>query len=108
MAYPLCVKCLATVLCGKQLRHLTTSRSISIQNDAVFVIYPGLHQVVPGKPHFIWDDIQLSKGKLNKDRSIDVDIDGELIYCSSACNGIKKWLYYSCERKTTLQGPSFK
>ena len=38
-----------------------------------------LPQYAPGKPHFIWDDIQLSKGKLNKDRRIDVDIDGEKV-----------------------------
>ena len=52
-----------------------------------------LPQYVQGKPHFIWDDIQLSKGKLNKDGQIDVDIDGEkvqLIYRSSPCNGVKK------------------
>ena len=47
-----------------------------------------LPQCAPGKPHFIWDDIHISKGKLNKDRQIDVDIDGEKvqsIYRLSPC-----------------------
>lgn len=38
-----------------------------------------LSQYAPGKPDFIWDDIQLSNGKLNKDRQIDVDIDREKV-----------------------------
>lgn len=34
-----------------------------------------LPQYAPGKPHIIWDYIQLSKEKLNKDRQIDVDME---------------------------------
>ena len=42
-----------------------------------------LPQYAPDKPYFIWDDIQLSKGKLNKDYQIvDVDIDGEKTHLS--------------------------
>ena len=36
-----------------------------------------LSQHARSKPHFLWNDIQLSKGKLNKDRQIEVDLDGE-------------------------------
>ena len=32
--------------------------------------YTKLPQYMPGKPHFVWDDIQLLKGKLTKDRQI--------------------------------------
>ena len=36
-----------------------------------------LPQYCPENPHFLWEDIQLSKGKLNKDRLIEVTVDGE-------------------------------
>ena len=38
-----------------------------------------LPQHCPENPHFLWEDIQLSKGKLNKNRLTDheVTVDGE-------------------------------
>ena len=35
-----------------------------------------LPQYVASKPHFLWDDIQLSKGKLNPDRMVTMNING--------------------------------
>ena len=43
-------------------------------------------------PHFIWKDIQLSKGQLNRDRLISVEIHGkseDVYYRSAPCLGIK-------------------
>ena len=43
-------------------------------------------------PHFLWYDIQIYKGKANKDYSIFVEISGskeELVYRCAPCNGIK-------------------
>ena len=43
-------------------------------------------------PHFLWNDIQLSKGQLNKDRLINVEINGkseEVYYRSAPCQGVK-------------------
>ncbi len=43
-------------------------------------------------PHFLWKDLQLSKGQLNKDRLITVQINGkqeQLFYRSSPCSGVK-------------------
>ena len=40
--------------------------------------------------HFMWHDIQLSKGPLNKDRKIEVEINGKmekLTYRTAPCNG---------------------
>ena len=42
-------------------------------------------------PHFIWKDIQLSKGQLNRDRLISVEIHGkteEVYYRSAPCLGV--------------------
>ena len=52
-----------------------------------------LPQYCQGRSHFIWEDIQLSKGKLNKDRLIEVTIDNDklqLYYRSAPCNGVKQ------------------
>ena len=43
-------------------------------------------------PHFIWKDIQLSKGQLNKDRLIKIEINNkteEVYYRSAPCLGVK-------------------
>ena len=43
-------------------------------------------------PHFIWKDMQLSKGQLNRDRLISVEIHGkteEVYYRSAPCLGVK-------------------
>jgi len=43
-------------------------------------------------PHFMWKDIQLSKGQLNRDRLINVEILGkteEVYYRSAPCLGVK-------------------
>ena len=34
-------------------------------------------QYCPENPHFLWEDNQLSKGKLNKNRLTEVTVDGE-------------------------------
>jgi len=50
-------------------------------------------------PHFMWDDIQLSKGKLNKDRLVTVEVASEkvnLMYRSAPCNGVKLCPVESC------------
>ena len=39
--------------------------------------YKTLEQSVESDPHFIWNDIQLSKGKLNKDRLLEMDVGGK-------------------------------
>ena len=43
-------------------------------------------------PHFIWKDIQLSKGQLNRDRLIKIDVNDtteEMYYRSAPCLGVK-------------------
>ena len=49
--------------------------------------------------HFIWKDIQLSKGQLNKPRLITVCISGvdkEVYYQSAPCLGVKKCPSFAC------------
>lgn len=44
-------------------------------------------------PHFLWKDIQLSKGQLNKPRLITADVGGkkeEIYYRSAPCLGVKR------------------
>ena len=51
-------------------------------------------------PHFLWDDIQLSKSGWNKDRRLDVEIGGKneaLMYRVSSCNGVKVCPESSCD-----------
>ena len=51
-----------------------------------------LSSYVVSKPHFLWEDIQLSKGKLNPDRAITININGKDeadFYRTAPCNGVK-------------------
>lgn len=51
-----------------------------------------LPQYTPSDPHFLWKDIQFSKGKLNKPREVKFTLGGQeeaLIYRSAPCQGIK-------------------
>ena len=51
-------------------------------------------------PHFLWHDIQMSKGKVNKDYSIFVELGGvkeELIYRCAPCNGVKVCSQSECK-----------
>lgn len=66
-------------------------------NEQMQVIYYSqdcskLDQNCSTDPHFPWHDIQMSKGKVNKDYSISVEISSskeELIYQCAPCNGVK-------------------
>ena len=60
-----------------------------------FVLYIEDYQKVyascPKNVHFLWADIQLSKGKVNNYKT-KVQIDGKdvsVVYCSAPCNGVK-------------------
>ena len=58
-----------------------------------------LPQYTPSDPHFLWKDIQFSKGKLNKPREVKFMIGGQeeaLIYHSASCRGIKYCPEGSC------------
>ncbi len=58
-----------------------------------------LDQADPSNPHFMWDGIQLTKGKLNKDRLITVEVNDEnlnLMCRSAPCNGVKNCPVESC------------
>ena len=64
------------------------------QNQSIFYTPNALErdQADTSNPHFMWDDIQLSKGKVNKDRQIFFEIDKvrvPLMYRCAPCNGIK-------------------
>ena len=51
-------------------------------------------------PHFMWRDIQFSKGPLNKDRKIEVEMNGKeekLCYRTAPCNGVKYCTISGCE-----------
>ena len=51
-----------------------------------------LYQSDNSNLHFLWDDIQLSKGKVNKDRQVMFEIGDEkvpLMYRCAPCNGVK-------------------
>ena len=51
-------------------------------------------------PHFLWHDIQMSKGKVNKDYSIFVELGGvkeELIHRCAPCNGVKVCSQSECK-----------
>ena len=66
-------------------------------NEQVQVIYYSedctkLDQSCSTDPHFLWHDIQMSKGKVNKDYPISVEFGSsteELIYRCAPCNGVK-------------------
>jgi len=66
----------------------------SAQRQCVYAVndYKTLEQSAESDPHFIWNDIQLSKGKLNKDRLLEMDIGGKkesVHYRSAPCGGVK-------------------
>ena len=51
-----------------------------------------LPQACVSSPHFLWDDIQISKRSCNKDREVMVTIAGnseKLMYRDAPCNGVK-------------------
>ena len=66
-------------------------------NEQMQVIYYSedctkLDQSCSTDPHFLWHDIQMSKGKVNKDYPISVEFGSsteELIYQCAPCNGVK-------------------
>ena len=63
-----------------------------------------LPQYVEEKPHFLWEDIQLSKGKLNPDRCITLNVDGSdesVFYRIAPCNGIKLCSATDCQHVQT-------
>ena len=64
-----------------------------------------LPQYVASKPHFLWDDIQLSKGKLNPDRMVTMNINGideEVFYRMAPCNGVKVCSASDCSHAQPL------
>ena len=64
-----------------------------------------LPQYVASKPHFLWDDIQLSKGKLNPDRMVTMNINGideEVFYRMAPCNGVKVCSALDCSHAKPL------
>ena len=64
-----------------------------------------LPQYVASKPHFLWDDIQLSKGKLNPDRMVTMNINGidkEIFYHMAPCNGVKVYSEPDCSHAQPL------
>ena len=57
-------------------------------------------------PHFIWKDIQLSKGQLNRDRLITVEIGDkmkEVFYRSSPCLGVKYCPHEGCSHVVAVR-----
>ena len=73
----------------------------SAQLQCVYQIdnYKTLEQSAENDPHFIWNDIQLSKGKLNKDRLLEMNVGGKkeyIYYRSAPCGGVKVCNEHSC------------
>ena len=59
-----------------------------------------LHQSSEVNPNFLWTDIQLSKGQLNKERLITVKICGkneDVFYRSAPCLGVKYCPQKDCQ-----------
>ena len=57
-------------------------------------------------PHFIWKDIQLSKGQLNRDRLISVEIGDkkeEVYYRSAPCLGVKYCPHTGCNHVVPIR-----
>ena len=51
-----------------------------------------LHQASSSNPHFLWNDVQLSKGQMNKDRLVQVEIGDSkefVFFRSASCLGVK-------------------
>ena len=67
-----------------------------------YMLFPDIEQIKPNvavKEDFIWQDIQLSKGKTNLPRDIKVTINGKqetLKYRMASCAGIKKCPESNC------------
>ena len=64
-----------------------------------------LPQYVASKPHFLWDDIQLNKGKLNPYRMFTMNINGidkEVFYLMAPCNGVKVCSTSDCSHAQPL------
>ena len=63
-----------------------------------------LPQYIEEKPHFLWEDVQLSKGKLNPDRCITLNVNGKdepVFYRIAPCNGIKQCSAPDCQHVQT-------
>lgn len=59
-----------------------------------------LPQACVSNPHFLWDDVQISKGSWNKDREVTVTIAGKaekLMYRVAPCNGVKLCPQKGCD-----------
>ena len=77
-----------------------------------------LQQSSTSNPHFLWSDMQLSKGKLNKDRLIEVEIGNKkekVFYHSAPCLGVKVCSEPGCshvapirERRACVKHPNQK
>ena len=64
-----------------------------------------LPQYVASKPHFLWEDIQLSKDKLNPDRAVTININGKdemVFYRMTPCNGVKACSVPDCSHVQPL------
>ena len=68
---------------------------VSVSGQSNMLLYSKdvskLPQYVASKPHFLWNDIQLSKDKLNPDRMVTMNINGideEIFCCMAPCNGV--------------------
>lgn len=80
--------------------------------------WKSLNQATSSNPHFLWNDIQLSKGNLNQDREIEVEVGEEKLkvcYRSTACIGVKTCPDRNCdyvvpirERRNCKKHPEFK
>ena len=64
-----------------------------------------LKKSVKNDPHFIWNDIQLSKGKINKDRLLEMDVGGKkvILYQSAPCGGVKVCCEASCNYSAAVR-----
>ena len=74
----------------------------SAQMQCMFYVpdYTKLQQLPKYDPHLIWHDVQLSKGKLNKDRLIEMSVGlckEKVFYRSASCAGIKRCSKPSCD-----------
>ena len=62
--------------------------------------WKSLKQASETNHHFLWNDIQMSKGVLNKDRLIEVEIGDEkekVYYRSAPCLGVKTCPEFGCD-----------
>ena len=82
---------------------------VSVSGQSSMLLYSKdvskLPQYVASKPHFLWDDIQLSKGKLNPDRMVTMNINGideEVFYRMAPCNGVKVCSALDCSHAQPL------